>query len=173
MKREKELKAKTEFDASYELYGESIFNFCMSRLSCDVEASEDCTQEVFLVYYKRLLKGESFEYPRAFLYKTAVNMIKRTRLKQEKQRVNETELDDRLNLSDSGFGVESEISYEQIVSRINAMLNENELQLFTMFFIENIKVKDISEKLGITPGTCSTRLSRLRDKVKNGIKDLI
>lgn len=173
MKREKENTAKTEFNRIYGLYGKSIFNFCLSRLSGDVECAEDCTQETFIVFYKRLAKGESFEEPRAFLYKTAVNIIMRSKTKQQKRAVNETELDDKIPFVQSETKIESDIDYESVLKRIDELLSEDEMKLFTLFFIENLKVKDISQLLNITPGACSTRLLRLRIKLKDGIKEYL
>ena len=55
----------------YELYRIKLFNYCLSRLDGSREAADDCVQEVFIVFYNKILEGERFENPRAFLYRTA------------------------------------------------------------------------------------------------------
>lgn len=173
MRSEREGVAKAEFEKAYGLYAQSIFNFCLSRLSGDVESAEDCTQETFIVFYNRLKKGESFEVPRAFLYKTAVNIIMRHKTKLQKRAANETALDEKLNVTDEKSIVESNIDYDSVMNRISELLTAEEMKLFSLYFLENVKVKDISLMLNISPTACSTRLSRLRSKIKDGIKDFI
>ena len=70
----------------YDDYRLKLFNYCLARLSGEREAADDCVQEAFLVFNKRLLDGEEFENPRAFLYRTAENFVKR----RQEQITNET-----------------------------------------------------------------------------------
>ena len=65
----------------YNEYRIRLFNYCLSRLDGSREAADDCVQETFIVFYDRLLDGEQFENPRAFLYRTADNFVKRQKQK--------------------------------------------------------------------------------------------
>ena len=164
--------AQNTFNDAYEQYYESIYRFCLSRLNTGSEYAQDCTQEVFLVFYSRLKKGETFEYPRAFLYRTAVNIVKQFNDKHLKIKANETEFDERTEASDINNVIEK-ISYEVLTERIGNTLKDNDLKLFNMYFIEEIKVKDIARALNISPATCATRLHRLRQRLKEIINDYI
>lgn len=44
------------FDELYQLYADAIYKFCLSKLNCDEHYAQDCTQESFLVLYKRILR---------------------------------------------------------------------------------------------------------------------
>lgn len=58
-------------------YGKCLEKYCRVRLGEAADWADDCVQETFYIYYKKLLDGESVEKPKAFLYRTADNMIKR------------------------------------------------------------------------------------------------
>lgn len=172
MKSDEKRIAQSTFNEAYELYYESIYKFCLSRLNGGSEYAEDCTQEVFLVFYNRLTKGDTFEYPRAFLYKTAVNIIRQYNDKNIKINSNETEFDEYIPSDEINSAIEK-ISFESLKKRIEESLRDDDLILFREFFIEEKRVKDIARELGITPTTCATRLHRLRSRLKAIINDFI
>ena len=62
----------------YEKYFQSIYKYCRVRLGEFSQYAEDCVQDAFLVFYNKLRDGETVEQPRAFLYRTADNFVKRT-----------------------------------------------------------------------------------------------
>ena len=82
------------FSEIYDAYRDDIFQFCMARLGCDIENSEDCTQESFIVLYNRISKGEEIRNPRAFLYKTAYNITMKAIEKRNRKAAYESSLDD-------------------------------------------------------------------------------
>ena len=61
----------------YDDYRLKLFNFCLARLSGERESADDCVQEAFLVLSTKLKNGEEIENPRAFLYRTAENFVRR------------------------------------------------------------------------------------------------
>ena len=65
------------FDELYQRYADSIYKFCLYKLNCDEHYAQDSTQETFLVLYKRIKQGEEFENPQAFIYRTALNFIRK------------------------------------------------------------------------------------------------
>lgn len=48
-------KTDSVFNETYKKYYNDIYNYSLSRLSCDEQYADDCTQETFLVYYKKLV----------------------------------------------------------------------------------------------------------------------
>lgn len=58
-------------------YKKCLEKYCRVRLGEAADSVDDCVQETFYIYYKKLLNGEIIEKPKAFLYRTADNMIKR------------------------------------------------------------------------------------------------
>lgn len=61
-------------------YYQAIYNYCQVRLK-DEYAAEDCTQDVFLLLYRKMNKIKLSENIRAWLYRTADNVIKNHRRK--------------------------------------------------------------------------------------------
>ena len=64
-------------------YYQAIYNYCQVRLK-DEYAAEDCTQDVFLLLYRKMNKLKLSENIRAWLYRTADNVIKNHRRKIKK-----------------------------------------------------------------------------------------
>ena len=68
-------KADAALNEAFENYSKAIEKFCIVRLGEARDYANDCVQETYCVFYRKLLDGTEFENPRAFLYKTANNMV--------------------------------------------------------------------------------------------------
>ncbi len=72
-----------DFTATYDLYQEAIFRYCMHKCG-DRDTGKDLTQETFMRYWLCLQRNEPIEHPRAFLYRIAHNLfIDHVRRKKE------------------------------------------------------------------------------------------
>ncbi len=153
----------------YNEYRVRLFNYCLSRLDGSREAADDCVQETFIVFYNKLLDGEEFENPRAFLYRTADNFVKRQRQKDAVESKRSIPLDDAENI-----GVTDEyllqldlINYDEIAKTLLNLLTHEEKQIYDLRYIQKIGVEEIAERLGISRPAASMRLMRLRNKIKD------
>ena len=161
-----------EFNEIYKLYVESIYKFCLSKLSCNEEYAKDCTQETFLVFYKRLKSGEVFEKPRPFLYRTANNFIKKKHEEIKKTLNNQTSLSDGGELiADNTSRVEINIDFNSFEQKLGELLSEEEKTLYTKRFVEMKSIDDISSELGINKKYCTVKISRLRQKIRSEMSD--
>lgn len=162
------------FNDIYERYKKSIFSFCMVKLDYDVERSEDCTQEAFIVLYRRLKKGETFENPRAFLYKTAINFIHKSIEKTAKQLQNEIPIDDGGELlADRVRDVEDKIAFDEFSRRVDELLTVEERELFTLKYEKNLKISEIAQRCNLTPTNCAVKLSRIRARIKSELLEFL
>jgi DNA-directed RNA polymerase specialized sigma24 family protein len=66
--------AKEHFLQAYLLHSDSIFRFCFFRLS-DRELAKEVAQEAFTRTWQYLVNGSEIKNIRAFLYKTASNLV--------------------------------------------------------------------------------------------------
>lgn len=161
-----------EFDRVYQLYSLELYRFCLSKLNYDESFAQDCTQEAFLVLYKRMKQGERFENPRAFLYKTAYNFVKRRYDAIKKEYDNVTYFDEIGDIPDFSIKETTDkVDFELFNKRLNELLTDAEKELYIMRFIEDRRVMDIADLLNITEGNCSMRIMRLRKKIISQLKD--
>jgi len=152
----------------YDEYRIRLFNYCLSRLDGSREAADDCVQETFIVFYDRLLEGEQFENPRAFLYRTADNFVKRQKQKSASELRREVPLE---SVSDIGVDDEyitklDEIDYEECAKILINLLTDEEKQIYDLRYICKLGVEDVAQRLGISRPAASMRLMRLRNKIK-------
>lgn len=153
----------------YDQYRIKLFNYCLSRLDGSREAADDCVQETFIVFYNKLLDGEEFENPRAFLYRTADNFVKRQKQKDAVELKRSMPLDEAadVGVTDEYLSRLDLIDYEEIAKILLNLLTDEEKQIYDLRYTQKQGVEDISEQLGISRPAASMRLMRLRNKIKD------
>lgn len=161
------------FDELYNEHYLSIYKFCLAKLNCDRENANDCVQETFLVLYKKLSEGEEFSNPRAFLYSTCLNFIKKKY--NEIQKRNDTTVSiesiDGVAVGDFDREIISKINFKEFEKELEKLLNDKEKELYSLRYIEDLRVKDIANRYNIDERFCSVKLSRLRKKIVSNLKD--
>ena len=161
----------TIFEQCYKDYYESLINFARARLGEGGRFSEDCVQEAYMVFYNRLQSGEEFQYPRAFLYRTLDNIVKKQKAKIVAEESNTVSLDSPE--SSVQIAVEDNIDCEEYIRILEESLNDEEKELYTAKYVYNKKIEEIANENGLSVGAVTMRLSRLRKKLKNLLEDLI
>ena len=162
-------RADEQLRQAYDTYYEEIARFCNIKLKNRNEA-EDCVQECFMVYYKRILSGEEIGNIGGFLYKIADNLVK-TQWRQDKKANNIIPLDD---LAETLASEESydygNIDYEACAEKIIKILDEKEQYLYKIKYTDQKSIAEIAEELNISFDATAKRLSRLRQKVKEMVE---
>ena len=155
---------------SYDTYYEKIARFCNIKLKNRNEA-EDCVQECFMVYYKRILSGEEIGNTSAFLYKIADNLIK-TQWRQDKKANNIIPLDEVAEtlVADEVYNY-GNIDYDLCAEKIIKVLDEKERLLYQLKYIDRKSLAEIAKELNISFDATAKRLSRLRQKVKAMVEE--
>lgn len=159
------------FEQCYKDYYQSLIKFARARLRESSDFCEDCVQEAFMVLYNRLQTGEEFEYPRAFLYKTLDNIIKKQKTKIMTDEMNTVSLDDPESTMD--LAVQDEIDCEKYIKILEDSLEDDEKELYTAKYVDGKKIEQIALEKELSVGAVTMRLSRLRKKLKNLLDDLI
>ena len=156
-----------------ECYGQyriKLFNYCLSRLDGSREAADDCVQEAFIIFYDKLLEGEQFENPRAFLYRTADNFVKRQKQKVAEEQRRRVPLEDAadIGVADDEYAERlALIDYEECAKLLINLLTDEEKQIYDLRYVRRIGVEELAERLGISRPAASMRLMRLRNKIKD------
>ena len=83
-----------------EKYYTEIYNYCYVRLNCDMNAAQDCTQDVFFIMIQKKNHLNLGGNIRSWLYRTANRTIKHYWRKMQKQ-YKRVSIDD-IDLSDDG-----------------------------------------------------------------------
>lgn len=158
-------------DDCYEKYYESLYKYCLVRLGDLSEHADDCVQDAFLVFHKRLIDGDTIEQPRPFLYKTVGNFIARTIKHYQKEKKRTVNLDNVENVASPPL-IPDNFDYDKCAVLIISMLSEDEQNLYNMKYIERKSLNEISKLLNISPSAVAMRTSRLRRHIKTIIENL-
>lgn len=159
---------------SAEKYYKRIFNYCKFHLGNDKEAAEECTQDVFIAYYGYIQSTE-IKNVKAWLYHTADNYIHRyvRKLAVEKKKVISFDDDRYGNIEDGlpnyepDFNVppELDIDVDKCAEKIISFLKADEQKLYKQYFIENIHIRELTKKYGISEGAMRARIHRIREHI--------
>lgn len=155
------------FEECYGGYHKQLINYCLARLSGDREKADDCVHDAFTVFYQKLKAGEEFENPRAFLYRTAENFVKRQNEKSAKEAKNTVSLDEvEVSTETEFFKRIEEFDFEAFAEELLSLLSEKEKEIYSLRYIEKMSVEEMAEKSGVSRPAMSMKLMRLRNKIK-------
>lgn len=171
MDTQKSKKALEEqFTQIYNQYKSSIYKFCLVKLNGDNSGAEDCMQNVFMTFYKKLKNNEEITNPRAYLYKIANNYIMKHIKINAKDNSTVLPLDDYTDkVVDNQSDIDSKLDYQLLNERLNKLLTPNEQQLLRLKYIDDLTIEQVAKVLNVNKQTVAKRLQRLRDKIKNSM----
>ena len=169
------MNGKKEYDNTvvsecYDKYYQSIFRFCRVRLGELSEYAEDCTQETFLIFQNKLKNGENILQPRAYLYKVADNVVKDTIKKAAKHRSRSAPLEAAENTPSAPI-IPDKFDYDKCAAMLIALLEPGEQDLYRMKYKDELPINEIADRLNITSAAAAKRISRLRKKIIDLIKE--
>lgn len=157
---------------AYDQYYISVYKFCLSKLKNDKSSVEDCTQEAFIVLYKKYLGGEDVEFVHAFLLRSASNFIKKQYVQIE--RANKTvDLQEVVHIPSQNEDVDARLTFEEYSRQISSALSDLDADLFSMRYVEDLPIDEIALRLDMSISAVTTRLSRLRNKLRKILSDYI
>ena len=77
-------KKEEEFNKVLDRCYQKIYNHCVFNYGLDIQTAEDCTQEVFEIFYKQMDRLKDLDKIDSWLYKTADNLSKQAKRKISK-----------------------------------------------------------------------------------------
>ncbi len=159
---------------AYEDYHEIIYKYCYSRLGEYHDLAEDCMQNAFLVYYQKLISGENIKSPKAYLYRIAENIVKKTRAKQLRRNSKIIPLDAAYDVSAPEVDLTSvEFDYDKIKEILLSTLSDSEQLLYEQKYVKRLTLREIAQIYNIDPAAVANRTSRLRKKIAEQITPVL
>ena len=149
-----------------------LIKYCNVRMGDARASADDCVQEAFLVYYNRLLSGEQIENPRAYLYRTADNFVKRAVESYSKTVKHTVPLEQASELqSDVLSFIAENTDYDSLAEKLLDSLSDREKQFYRLKYTEKLSLSEIAKLLDISPSAAAS--SRLRLQIKEKITHFI
>lgn len=172
--------ADNNFEEFYKSYYPLIYKYCCTVLKDPYLVSE-CCQDVFLLYLKKAPDLPSPAAEKAWLMRTARNLMLRTyrRIADERRKFQSYSDED-------AEWVHQLLSYEEDYDRlfdvpVSILENKNkvmhaltdrEKELYELFYIQHRDCRSIAEILGISENAVYQRLYRLRAQILQIVKKL-
>lgn len=155
--------------------GPSLYRFCLS-LTRKKEEAEDLYQETFLTFlnYKKPLEEET---AKSLLFKMAQRqwMDKKRKWARRQRIAPEVSGDQVLDLLvDSAQGPEGQLEEKEgrrALNREILALDEDLRSVLLLYYLGEIKIREIGDLLGIPEGTVKSRLYQAKKKLKERLDD--
>lgn len=164
----------------FKQYYATIYRYCLYRFNYDRQAAEDCCQETFLTLYENLVKFKNYDHVKAWLYHTADNYINRyfRELSKSNKKLVKLSAENELSeLVDEANSIElcldKAINIEDFIEPVLEELTSAEQQLYELYFRQDIPIRELSQRLGISEHALSTRIYRLKGKIKQKIHKVL
>ncbi len=159
---------------------QSIRKLCEIKLQSSPEAAEDVYSEVFLALTKAVKAGREITYYKAWLYKTANNLIskKYDEINKGKEvfisfndiKSDLVELSVNVDIVDA---VINDKTIDLMADDIIDSLTDEEQKILQYYHYDNIPLRDIAERIGKTESAVKQQHYRLCKRIKMRVKEKI
>jgi RNA polymerase sigma-70 factor (ECF subfamily) len=156
------------FTALYRRHYDTVFRYCVHRLF-ERQTAEDVTSAVFLKVVEKLgrFSGDERQF-RNWLYKIATNEVNNHLRRAARRNGLLERFHERAGRQTGGCRALKDETGEELVLLKQAMLTlkPRYQTIITLRFFENLKLTEIAEVLGSSPGTVRSQLARALSKLR-------
>lgn len=159
------------FDEAYEKYADMVFRFAVMKVS-DRDIAKDITQDTFVKTWDFVAKGKRVESWRAFLMKTARNLIidhYRRKKADSLDTMQEAGFDPEDN-NPTGGGAET-YAESRIAMEAIQKLDDTHRDIIWLRFVEEMGPKEIADMLDLTENVVSVRVHRGKQQLQDIMAD--
>jgi RNA polymerase sigma-70 factor (ECF subfamily) len=164
---------EADFVVAYEQHADAIFRHCFFRIH-HRERAQELMQDTFAKTWKYLAKGKTVLNIRAFLYKTANNLVI-DEVRQKKRRPTSS-LDE---LQEQGFDVGNDDDAEAMKQHIDAQkimevlkeVKQPYQDVLIMRHIDGLSPAEIAEIKGESANVISVRINRAEKQLRSLLPD--
>ena len=160
------------FNKLFDHYKNFVDNLLFKYIK-DTDESKDITNIVFLKVYNNLSKFTDYSsfggWLRILANRTAIDYLRSIENKPRATGTVEDRLSLATNVSSDEIDLVNRLSYERVLEEFDKFPSHMK-KILEMFYINNLTVSQISEKLSIPTGTIKSILSRTRKIIKQNFK---
>ena len=143
-----------------ETYYREIFSYCYAKLGYSHHSAEDCTQEVFVVFFSKHERLDETDNIRLWLYRTADNVIKTFLRKSPPVAVSIEDSSEAMNIADSG-------GFTEVSDSPLDILDQEERQLLELYYDSDYGQRTAAAKrLGISLPALYRKVHRIKKKLR-------
>lgn len=141
-------------------YYDKIFKYCIVQLK-NYHLAEECTQDVFLLFFKKYPKLDITDNISSWLYSAADKICKKCR---NKNKINAVDINEFADI----IADKSNPPDKNIFSQIYDALEKDDADLFIEYMGSNSdERKKLAERLGITTDALYKRIERIKKKLND------
>ncbi len=156
------------FGTLVEAYQSEIRRFFLNLTFGDVALSDDLAQETFIKAYTSIRSFKGLSKFSTWLYRIAYNEFYSYSRKRQEERLDE---DTKKESPDEPLGNYEESSNSRLdINTALQQLNETERSVITLYYLQDIPIKKITEITELPEGTIKSHLSRARTKMAQILK---
>lgn len=155
-------------DIIYDEYFDKIYHWAVKKTNSREDA-EDLTNSIFLAIFEYLNKNIEVEKLENLIWKIA-NNIWCTKAKKYMKEKNDVPYDETHNCGYEDITLDKMI-YREIINEIEHYnLSTNERNVFRLYYLNDLSIKEIQKKLSITESNVKYYLYNARKKIKERYK---
>lgn len=161
-----------QFIELYREYAPKLYSYCYFRVHSKEDA-EDLASKVFMKTWDYLAQGNQIENMRAFLYRSAHNLVVdfyKTSKKDREVSIHafDGETIDIPDDSNIAGDVEKKHLIESILQQLDDLPDDYK-ELIILRYVNDLSIKEIAEATGMTQNNTSVKLYRATEKLKKHV----
>lgn len=150
---------------------EKIYYFCLKKTG-NVQEAEDLSSEIAVEILTALGKGTIPQHFEGWVWTIARNRYARWADKKRRRSENENDEEEAMLQVPSGDNPEEDFLKEEQLQELRrelTLISKEYRQILVAFYVQDEKVSTIAKRLSIPEGTVKTKLSKGRQKLKEGM----
>ena len=143
-----------------------VYAYALSKTGSRQDA-DDVAQDTFVQIYKYAKQYKPQGKPLAWIFTIELNLIRRL-FQLRKRTVN---FEEKLQNTDSGVDVETQVVNNQFLQAMLRLLNEEEREVVALHIVSGLKHREIAKLLGKPLSTVLSKYNRAIKKLQNILKE--
>lgn len=170
---EMKLGSKESFNYFFDYYYSGLCIYANAYIR-DLSASEEVVQDVFVRFWEKRRNIEIESSVRFYLFKTVYNQcLNLLKHKKVEQKYRQQKTSHAENLYEEQWSLFNESELRQVLDQAISKLPERCREVFELSRFENLKNKEIAEKLGITEKTVENQITKALKILRKELKDFL